>query len=322
MYNGRMRNRRCLYAFIVVIFLLSTGFYTVIAQDFNELYIPETGHWIKGKFLDYYRSVDDPYLYFGYPITDAFTDPLNGRETQYFERARFDLTTEDYRSFIERAPLGELLYDNDGQQVDLDKSSSTCTYFSATNRYVCYAFLDFYNDHQGKNIFGSPISNLEWQEGRFVQYFEFARMEWHPESQTGQRVILSDLGRTYFNTRLGNPDFLNPDSTSVLDAINVELNVDVFVSKALIATGEKQTIYVITKNQHQVPVQGAMTKVTIQKENGNLDVFRPAPTDENGLTKLTLSLEDLNPNEIVKFMVEVTLDDLSSEATAWFRTWW
>ncbi len=322
MYNGRMRKSHRLYTIIIVIILLSASFQAVIAQDFDELYIPETGHWIKGKFLDYYRSVDDPYLYFGYPITDSFVDPLNGRETQYFERARFDLTTEDYRSFIERAPLGELLYDNDGLQVDLDKNASTCEYFSVTNKYVCYAFLDFYNEHQGENVFGNPISNLEWQEGRFVQYFEFTRMEWHPESQTGQRVILSDLGRTYFNTRLGNPDFLDPDSTSVLDAINVELNVDVFVSKALIATDEKQTIYIITKNQHQVPIQGAMTKVTIQKENGNIDVFRPASTDENGITKLTLSLEDLIPNEIVKILVEVTLDDLSSEATAWFRTWW
>ena len=106
MYNGRMRKSRLLYIIVVAIFFLSAGFRTVIAQDFDELYIPETGHWIKGKFLDYYRSVDDPYLYFGYPITDAFVDPLTDRETQYFERARFDLTTEDYRSFVRTGTSG------------------------------------------------------------------------------------------------------------------------------------------------------------------------------------------------------------------------
>ena len=47
----------------------------------------------------------------------------------------------------------------------------------------------------GEAYFGEPISPMEvMPNGRLVQYFERARMEWWPEKPTGMRVVLTDVG--------------------------------------------------------------------------------------------------------------------------------
>jgi len=322
MYNDDMKRVSLIIPLILVFSFLISGIQTVFAQDFDELYVPETGHWIRGKFLDYYRSVDDPAFYFGHPITDEFTDSLNGRPTQYFERARFDLMSDGYKTFVKRAPLGELLYERGKSDLDINQNPSSCEYFLDTDKYVCHAFLEFYAEHQREKILGLPISNIEWQEGRFVQYFEFARVEWHPASKSGRRVVLSDLGKDYFNTRLGDPAFLDPNSPSALRAINVSLAVDIFVQQPLISNGHSQKIYFIVRNQHNVPVQDVMIKVTLIRDDEKLDIYRPNPTDENGVSTLTFTLSDMKPNEIIKIQVEAELGDLSNNANGWFRCWW
>jgi hypothetical protein len=68
---------------------------SVMAENKSSVYVPETGHWIWGAFLDEYNSVEDPLLYFGYPITDDFIDSVTGQHVQYFQKARFDLVDTD-----------------------------------------------------------------------------------------------------------------------------------------------------------------------------------------------------------------------------------
>lgn len=65
------------------------------------LYFPETGHSLCGRFLTYWQShgLDfgdagtsqrESLALFGFPISEVFTDPLTGLETQFFERAVFE----------------------------------------------------------------------------------------------------------------------------------------------------------------------------------------------------------------------------------------
>src|ERR687887_1601928 len=63
------------------------------AQSADVQYFPETGHYIKGDFLHFYKSVADPKLLFGYPITEQMTS-RDGKTVQYFQRARFELHTD------------------------------------------------------------------------------------------------------------------------------------------------------------------------------------------------------------------------------------
>jgi len=308
----------------MVLALLVLGISKVpVDAQIEEIYFPETGHWVRGPFLRFYQGIDEPDLLFGNPITDEFEDPVNGQMTQYFERARFDSTPLGRSAQIELAPLGSLIYEDISAEVEIRESRAFCRTFEATRKKVCYAFLDFYDHYYGESVFGYPISNLEWREGRFVQYFENARMEWHPGLPAGERVVLTNLGKVYFDTRLGNEDYLNPkESTAVRDLIT-ELKVDAFVTNPLIPPGEKQTVTVIVKNQHYVPVQGAMIRVNVVMPDGMEEVYRPTSTDIHGITTLIFTTPgDIAPNETIRIQVEARVNELTQRSNTWFRIWW
>ncbi len=55
-------------------------------------------------------------------------------------------------------------------------------------------FLSFWRANGSTLIFGYPISNEQFEDGRVVQYFERARFEYHPANPPGQRVVLSLAG--------------------------------------------------------------------------------------------------------------------------------
>src|SRR5215207_3940527 len=79
---------------LVVRFLLLTVLVmqwgTANAQSEDIQFFPETGHRVRGDFLRFYKSVRDPHLVFGYPITEQITSK-DGKTVQYFQRARFEL---------------------------------------------------------------------------------------------------------------------------------------------------------------------------------------------------------------------------------------
>ncbi len=86
-----MKNRSKIFSLILTLaFLLALAPVSgsVQAENKSSVYVPETGHWIWGEFLTEYNSVDDPLLYFGYPITDDFIDSVTGQHVQYFQKAR------------------------------------------------------------------------------------------------------------------------------------------------------------------------------------------------------------------------------------------
>ena len=74
----------------LVLTILLTPWGSASAQSAEVQYFPETGHHIKGDFLRFYKSVTDPRLVFGYPITEQMTS-RDGKTVQYFQRARFEL---------------------------------------------------------------------------------------------------------------------------------------------------------------------------------------------------------------------------------------
>ena len=66
---------------------------------------------------------------------------------------------------------------------------------------VSFAFLDYFNSHGGVDIFGYPISGEMMEKGINVQYFQRARMEWHPENAAQYRVQLGLVGVEVFSQR-------------------------------------------------------------------------------------------------------------------------
>ena len=288
----------------------------------GEIYIPETGHWIRGSYLEMYQSADDPILVFGYPITDEIVDPIDGQHTQYFEKARFDLVETGTESVIELAALGDLMLPLETEPVDIGGNAQACRKFAATGESVCYAFLDFYEAHDGEEFFGDPISPVVSMDGRYVQYFENVRMEWRPELPAGSRVALTDLGSRYFDSRLG--DYMALETAGTSDAPDelVQLQVHAFVANSLQPANSHQEVFVTVQDQNLNPINGANINVRILWPDGQVDVFRPAVSNENGISTLKFEVGDLDVNEVVQVEVQASYRGFSADGSTWFRIWW
>ncbi len=131
---------------------------------------------------------------------------------------------------VQLTSVGQALY-QPANQLKLGNTAG-CDLF-ATGYSVCLAFLDFYKANGGTAQFGNPISPFEFHENLIVQYFEKARFEWRADRPEDQRVVLTDLGRLYFDQLGEDPAQLKP--VKPLDAtINPILSIKLraFVLKA------------------------------------------------------------------------------------------
>jgi hypothetical protein len=80
----------------------------------------------------------------------------------------------------------------------------SCRYFHETGHYVCDQFLQFFETRGGLETLGFPLSerhNDPAHGGLLVQYFQNARMEWHPDNPEPYQVqlglLIDELGYRY-----------------------------------------------------------------------------------------------------------------------------
>lgn len=156
---------------------------------------------------------------FGYPIGDVFTvDAAHGVVAQLFEKQLLEqhpqqggtpYEIELSRIGVQYAAQHGLLATTDFQPVahSSAQQSSDCVYFALTQHDVCDAFLSYWQHHgldfgdpgtsfrESLALLGYPVSEpfVDPETGLTVQYFERARLEFHPENPEGRAVILSNL---------------------------------------------------------------------------------------------------------------------------------
>lgn len=301
---------------IVTILLMPVG--TARAQSADVLFFPETGHQVKGDFLDFYRKASDPKLLFGYPITEQMTSK-DGKTVQYFQRARFELRTDlPEGQRVQLTAVGQALY-QPANQLQLGNPAG-CDPFP-TGYSVCFAFLDFYKANGGASQFGNPISPFEFHENLIVQYFERARFEWRADRPEDQRVVLTDLGRLYF-------DHLSEDAAQLrpiepLDAtINPVLSIKVraFVLKPLTRRSGQQTVYVIVQSQTSQAVADATGKATVTWPDGRTEDFF-FTTNKSGLGTVSFNFVDQKRGELVPIEITVLFEGLAGRTRTSFRVW-
>ncbi len=80
----------------------------------------------------------------------------------------------------------------------------TATWFRETSHTLGFAFRDFYESHGGLSMFGYPLTEVFREDGRPVQYFERARLEWHADLGL---VLAGHLGRWAAEQQAGQPAF-------------------------------------------------------------------------------------------------------------------
>ena len=268
--------------------------------------------------MRYYKSVADPMLVFGYPITEQITS-IDGKTVQYFQRARFELRA-DLPERVQLTPLGRAAYTAGGQQLPVDNSQG-CKLFPTGFR-VCFAFLEFYELNQGPMQFGNPISSFEFRENLIVQYFERARFEWRADRPEGQRVVITDLGRYYFDQVGENSTYLKP--IDPLDAtINPILSISAraFVLRPIALASGQQTVHVLVQSQTRQAVSNANGKATIHFTDGRTQEYFFS-TNAGGLGSITFDFTDQTQGELIPIDIVVTYQGLSATTRASFRIWY
>lgn len=168
-----------------------------------KAYFPETGHHLAGEFLHHWLN-NGSFTIYGFPITEELTE--KGRTVQYFERARLELWPE--HSGTEWVIQGTLLGNWKAERInhlpafrplpDSEQSTDDRWVFPETRHSLTGGFFEYWRENGAVHVFGFPISE-EFEEGGYnVQYFERARMEWHPENAgTPYVVLLGHLGHEY-----------------------------------------------------------------------------------------------------------------------------
>jgi hypothetical protein len=187
---------------------------------------------------------------------------------------------------------------------------------------VCYAFLDFFEEHGGVSQFGYPISNFENRDDLIVQYFQKARFEWHPELPSGNRVILSNLGSEYFKKVGENPDLLMPQLGDNIPQSILALHVTPFPVYAVVPRISKQTMYIVVQDQNHRPLPGVIVNMTVKPPGVEKDT-QPfsAVTNKAGIAKITFDI-NYEYTGLAEVRVTAIHENLVKKVISSFWVWW
>lgn len=314
-----------LFAFSMTVILLIAGgwYWQTSAQQpvETERYFPTSGHWVKGEFLKTYSQVSDPVRLYGFPITEAFSGDLSSNTlVQFFEKAMFILRVNGSGGVtVEVMPLGRYVYTPDNPRALIEKRAG-CRVYPEADFPVCYAFLEFYEIYGGATQFGKPISGIELQNEYKVQYFERARLEFHPELPAGKKVQVADLGAQYFYLMRLDPRLLRPIANAAINSI-ISLKVRAFPQNAVTGTSGRQIIYVIIQDQKNLTVSDAQVTVKIRLPDGQqLSYAVLKPSNEFGMIDFDFVY---NSRRIGSAVVEVkaAYQGIEAETVTSFRIW-
>jgi uncharacterized protein YkwD len=165
-----------------------------VGAPVRSQYFAATGKVVKGDFLGMWEKYGLERI--GYPLSDERLE--HGRTVQYFERVRMemhpDLAGHGYPVLMTR--LGVDFTGASFARVSPFKSSTSRWYIAETGHSLADPFLSYWRNRGGVELYGYPISEPMQQDGLLVQWFERARMEYHPNlAKSGKSVQLTHLGK-------------------------------------------------------------------------------------------------------------------------------
>lgn len=321
-YNRTMKvSLRIVGLLITLILIGSLGLQPILAQNTAvEKYFSQYGHYVRGAFLEKYYNVPNPGELFGEPISVAFVSPSNGRLVQYFEKVRFETTTDQE---VEISNLGELLRGK-AQTDNAADNTAACQYFPQTGFQVCQAFLEFFNANGGIRQFGYPIANLERRSGgQLVQYFQKALLELRPALPAGKRVTVAELGRMAFYQIGEDPTMMAAEQGDNTLAHILALKVHAYPKNAAMPQSGNQTIYVIIQDQRLLPVSNATVELEVLLPSGEPKrIIIPGLSGKNGILQSTFTYNTQSLG-IATVQVVVRLGEkLIGRTSTSFHIWW
>ncbi|MFZ5919140.1 MAG: hypothetical protein ACOYZ7_19575 [Chloroflexota bacterium] len=286
----------------LILVLVWVGNATGQVSDDGRSFI--TGFVVRAEFLEFFESHGGLEI-LGYPITTEFQQ--DGRLVQYFQRARLELHPENPAG--RRVLMGELSESLIVPEPPLDETAAHAEsrYFSASGHSVAAAFLRYYESRGGADLFGFPITEMMVEEGRIVQYFQRARLDWHPDNPPSLRVQPGRLGEIYLAKYPPPPEVLDPTGggSQRIDLPDVQaLEIMASVSHPFAGQNQPQTLYVFVYDQDVNPLPGASVEAVLRFPQRDQTVVL-ADTNDLGLTWLVFDMDQIAVGE--KVIVDVTV---------------
>lgn len=170
----------------------------------DVVYVGQTGHYVRGLFLDHWRGRGGVVL-FGYPLSEEYEEVgVDGvrRRVQLFDKARFELHDDGTGARVELGLLGrEVLGARTFPPVEPFAPAPGREYIAATGHSLGSAFRDFWYANDGVRLLGYPLSEELIEDARAVQYFERGRLEDDAAAPAGRAVTMTALGATLAASR-------------------------------------------------------------------------------------------------------------------------
>jgi hypothetical protein len=303
---------------------------TSLAQNETERFFAETGHWVKGEFYTYFRQYGGLEI-FGYPLTEEFVE--QGFLVQYFQKARMEWHPENpvqYR--VQLGLLGEELKYRQPPVSEPMPRSRRKVYFPETGHTVSYAFLDFFNKNGGIDIFGYPITEMYFEEGQIVQYFQRLKLQWQPNDPSNA-VVVGNLGELYvsmYSHRMPPEALRRSDAiaNTVQPTTQPEirgLRATVSLRYSVMSTRRNQTVTVLVTDVNGDYLENARVEISFIEMNTNRvlpDSTQTLFTDSRGFVNASLPVNEGRSGTNIIVRAVVTYGRLSATAQNVFLLWW
>jgi hypothetical protein len=334
-----MRGKRSLLLVVIVAAALVSSTPVVYSQAPTGTceYFAKTGHYVCDEFLSFFNTWGGLDI-LGHPITEAYVDTRLGRWVQYFQNFRMELHRENPIPYQVQLGLliDEMGYSYPCPNADQIPASNNNIhhYFPETGYVVSYAFLDFFRQKGGLDIFGYPRSQFLYENGHIVQYFQRTRMEWHPEDPSSTQMRLSPMGEMYVE-RFGVPADVAEAATFVMGVpptvaaptatprpFVTELKLNASVRRIITGREGNQTVFVYVIDQKGEPVPEALVTMVVHYPSGDQTYAFEQPTNESGFTGHCFEILPGSSGQKVVIDVIATYGILQGKTQIFFLPWW
>jgi hypothetical protein len=188
-------------ALLFMLSLLASAAPSANAAPEATRYFPETGKTVSGRLLEYWNATGG-LIQNGFPLTEEIQEKLddgNVYVVQYFERTRLEKHPE--KKFPYDVLIGQF-----GRRIHplapavKPERDDSGRFFPETGHNVRERFLLYWNANGDLPQFGYPLTEeitetLSNGETYLVQYFERARLEYHPKNPAQYKVLLDVRSR-------------------------------------------------------------------------------------------------------------------------------
>ncbi len=319
---------------LLLVLAIIVGFFTPqpgLAQTPPE-YFTETGHWVRGEFLDYFHNHGGLAI-FGYPISESFID--QGLTVQYFQKARMELHPENPEAYrVQLGLLGEELKYRQSAIPEPQPRSRRKVYFPETGHTVSYAFLDYFRANGGVDIFGFPITEMHFEDGQIVQYFQRLKMQWQPNDPT-TTVVIGNLGEVYL-TIYGNrmpSEALRPTSAdAIIDTTTAPTPAEISGIRAVVSLRysvmskkRNQTVSVLVTDTNGDPRPDAQVSISFIETPSNTVLPGSSPilvTDQQGFAQISVPINEGRSGAQIVVRATATYGSFTTTAQNVFLLWW